>query len=93
MSEAKCPACRKRFSLDAKSMGCSRCGADLTLLIKMRRHARRLVVKAFAADSMSEDLRRERLLEAQRVCYSPEVQLLLEVTDVRQSKRRGAPFC
>lgn len=84
MSEPKCPACRKRFSLDAESMGCSRCGADLTLLINMRRHARNLVVEAVTADSMSEESRRGRLLEAQRICHSPEVQLWLDGTVFRR---------
>ena len=74
MHELRCPACRRRFSLDSESVLCSRCGADLSLLMKMRRHAVRLTVEALAAPGIS----RELLRDAQRMVFSPEVELLLK---------------
>ena len=73
MREAKCPACRRRFTLDSGSCSCARCGADLSLLIKLRRHADRLAVAALSAPEISRD----RLQEAQHICRTPEVRLLI----------------
>ena len=77
MREAKCPACRRRFLVDAGSVECARCGADLSLLVKLRHHADRLVVDALADPSLGDNERMNRLRQAQLICRSPEVQHLL----------------
>jgi hypothetical protein len=77
MGEAKCPACRKRFPVDSETMECARCGADLSLLIKLRRHAARLAADALADPTLDSGDRMGRLKKAQFVCASPEVQLLM----------------
>ena len=65
--DPKCPACRKRFSVNADEPVCTRCGADLTLLIRLRLDARRLVLAAFSAEA--GPARRAVLLgQAQRIC-------------------------
>jgi hypothetical protein len=48
----------------------------------MRRQARQLVVQALSGEAVHEAERRARLQEAQRICYSPEVQQLLVAMEV-----------
>lgn len=78
MGEAKCPACRRRFPVDAESVECIRCGADLSLLINLRKHAGRLVSDALSDPFVEPGERIERLKKAQFVCRAPEVQWLID---------------
>lgn len=77
MDTPKCPACRRRFPDDSESTVCTRCGADLALLIRLRRHARKRVVEALSNPSSDPAATRAQLREAQRICFSPEVRQLL----------------
>ena len=78
MREGKCPACRKRFFGEDESTECARCGADLSLLMKLRRHATQLAADALADPALDSDERMKRLKKAQFVCASPEVQQLID---------------
>ncbi len=80
MGDRRCPACRRRFSVDSESAKCSRCGADLSLLITLRKHADRWVSDAFAAPFMSQAERIKHLKKAQFICHTPEVQHLIDST-------------
>ena len=76
-SEPKCPACRKRFVVNPNEPICARCGADLSLLIRLRLDAMRLVLDAFSAPEKSPAGRLALLHKAQSICRSegvPEVQ-------------------
>ncbi len=77
MREAKCPACRKRFSEDAESTDCARCGADLSLLMKLRRHAAQLATAALAESGMNAGERMQHLKKAQFVYSAPVVRLFI----------------
>lgn len=88
MDGSKCPACRRRFPLDSESVVCTRCGADLSLLIRMRRHTRQRVVRALSGRAANEEESRVQLQKAQRICYSPEVQQLLTVWDSFRSNEK-----
>ena len=67
-SEPKCPACRKRFTLNPNEPICARCGADLSLLIRLRLDARRLVLDAFSAPEKSDAEKLALLHKAQFTC-------------------------
>jgi hypothetical protein len=81
MEALKCPACRRRFALDSEFTVCARCGADLSLLIRLQRHARQLAVTALSACAANQAERRAQLQKAQRICFSPAVQQLLDAWD------------
>ncbi len=78
MKNRRCPACRRRFSANSEFAECSRCGADLSLLITLRKHADRLVSAALAAPFIETDERIRRLKKAQAICHTPEIQQLID---------------
>jgi len=77
MKEVKCPACRRRFSVDGDSTQCARCGADLSLLIKLSRQAERWVCAALSDPAIGDEESLQYLKKAQFIRASPEVQQLI----------------
>lgn len=75
MKDAKCPACRRRFS--ATTVVCERCGADLTLLVALRRRSVLRALTAFCGPEMTFDDRAAALEDAQQLCRSKVVCQLL----------------
>ncbi len=76
--ELKCPACRKRFSLQSEAAECARCGADLSLLIKLRTQADHLIGRALSSSSLNPVQRADELEKALWICRSSEVQMMIE---------------
>jgi len=64
----KCPACRKRFVLDDPERICTRCGADLSLLIRLRQQSQLKIIRTFTNKELQPCERIRKLKSAQQLC-------------------------
>jgi len=82
MAELSCPACRRRFDPAQPDAQCRRCGADLSLLIRLYRSSRRQAAAGIRLLGTGHGHRAaEHFQRAQTIFQCSETALLLRMLD------------
>ena len=92
MADPLCPACRRRFDPAQSEAQCRRCGADLTLLIRLYRSSQRQAASGLQLLGGGQERRAaECFRRAQTIFQCSETALLLRMLHTRAPERIAPP--